>query len=171
MGLRRTTVATKLHHQSSVRCERLSDISLLDRFAKIFTGSSNSSGRKVDDRKPLQTRSFLKKMEGGLNLLRVRIQLLFGHDTGLPNLTHHSTLVPDSLDDVTGAGLTFCTNKCSAFRYATESLAEISCPTDKGYFESVFIDVVFFVCRSEHFGFIDVVDANCLQDLYAEGDA
>ncbi len=52
-----------------------------------------------------------------------------------------------------------------AFGDAAEGFSEIARAADEGHVEGVLVDVVGFVGGGEDFGFVDVVDAEFLQDL------
>ena len=104
-------------------------------------------------------------MERGLDLFCIRVKLLLVHDARLPDLCHDGTLVAYGLDDVACSGFSLCANERGAFGDPAESLAEVSCAADKGYFESVFIDVVLLVRGRKNLGFIDIIYAYGLEDL------
>jgi hypothetical protein len=52
-----------------------------------------------------------------------------------------------------------------ALAYAPQGFAQIATAADKGNFEIVLLNVVAVVCRRQHLGLVDVVDANRLKDL------
>ena len=69
------------------------------------------------------------------------------------------------LDDVAGAGLAFCPDHGRALVDASQRLAEIPAAANERHLESMLVDVVHLVGRREHLGFVDVVDAECLEHL------
>ena len=79
----------------------------------------------------------------------------------LDDLAH----VLHGVDDVAGAGFALGADHGRAFGDAAESFAEVARAADEGGGEGVLIDVVSFVGGGEHFGLVDEVDAEFLQDL------
>jgi hypothetical protein len=73
--------------------------------------------------------------------------------------------VRDGLDDVARAGLAFGTDHRGTFGNAAESFTQVTAAADEGYFEGGFVDVIDVVGWSEDFGFVDVVDADGLENL------
>ena len=142
-----TTITTQLHHESS-----------------IGRGSDTASS-EIDDRKTLQTGSFLEEVVGCRDLLRIGVKLFIAHNTGLADLTHNCTLMSHRFDNVTSTSLALSANHCCSFGNATESLAEIPSATDIGHFEIVLVDVVLIVCGSEHLGLVNIINSDGLQDL------
>ena len=71
----------------------------------------------------------------------------------------------DGFDDVASASFTFSADHGCAFGNAPKGFPEVTAATDEGYFERRFVDMVLVVSRCEDFGFVDVVDADCLKDL------
>lgn len=104
-------------------------------------------------------------MERGLDVLCIRIEFFFTHDACFANFAHRGALVTNGLDDIASACLTLCPDERGALGDASQRLAQVTGATNKGNFETVLVNVVFFVCRGENFGFIDVVDAYRLEYL------
>ncbi len=71
----------------------------------------------------------------------------------------------DGLDHVAGAGLALGADHGRAFADAAQGLAQVAAAADERDFEVVLDDVVLFVRRGQHFGLVDVVDADGFQDL------
>src|SRR5712692_11817558 len=81
------------------------------------------------------------------------------------HLLHDLTDVLDGMDDVAGPGFALGADHGRAFGDAAQSLAEIARSADERDGEGVLVDVVGFVGWGEDFGFVDVIDAEFLQDL------
>jgi hypothetical protein len=81
------------------------------------------------------------------------------------HLLHDLADVLDGVDDVAGASLTFGADHGRAFGDAAQGFAEIARAANEWDGEGVLVDVVGFVGGREDFGFVDVVDAELLQDL------
>jgi hypothetical protein len=64
--------------------------------------------------------------------------------------------------DVAGSSLSFSSNECSTLGYASQRLAKIFSTTHEGYFERVFVDVVFLVSWGEDLRLVDIVNADGL---------
>ena len=47
----------------------------------------------------------------------------------------------------------------------TECFAEVATTTDERHFKVMFRDMVDFICWSQHFTLINVINPNCLEDL------
>ena len=73
--------------------------------------------------------------------------------------------VADRLDDVAGAGLALCPDHGRPLADATKGLTEVAGPAHEGHGERPLVDVVLLIGGRQHLGFIDVVDAERLQDL------
>ena len=69
------------------------------------------------------------------------------------------------VDNVSSTGFTFGADHGCAFGDAAQSFAEIARAADERNFEGMLIDMVGFVGGGEHFGFVDVLDAEFLQNL------
>lgn len=104
-------------------------------------------------------------MERGLDVLCKRIEFFFVHDACSANFAHHGALVTNGLDDIASACLTLCPDERGALGDAPQCLAQVTGATNKGNFETVLVNVVFFVCGGENFGFVDVVDTYRLKYL------
>ena len=104
-------------------------------------------------------------MEWSLDVLGKRVELFFVHDTGFSDLARDRTLVSDGLNDISGTGLTFCSDKRSTFGYPPKSLSQIPCTAYKWYFERVFVHVVLFIRGGQDLRFINIIDTNLLEDL------
>ncbi len=81
------------------------------------------------------------------------------------HLLHNLPDMLDGVDNVPGAGLAFGADHGCAFGDAAQSFAQIARAADEGDVEGVLVDVMGFVGRREHFGFVDVIDAKFLQNL------
>ncbi len=81
------------------------------------------------------------------------------------HLLHDLADVLDGVDDVSGAGFALGADHGRAFGDAAESFAQVARSADEGDGEGVLIDVVGLVGGGEHFGLVDVVDAEFLQNL------
>ena len=69
------------------------------------------------------------------------------------------------MDDVAGAGFALGADHGCAFGDAAEGFAQVARAADEGRLEGVLVDVVGLVGGGEHFGLVDEVDAELLQDL------
>ena len=78
---------------------------------------------------------------------------------------HDLAHVLDGVDHVAGAGLALGADHGCTFGDAAESFTQVACAADEGRLEGVLVDVVGLVGRGEHFGLVDEVDAELLQDL------
>ena len=107
-------------------------------------------------------------MERRLDVLRIRVKLLFAHDTGLANLAHDRPLVANGFDDIAGTGLTLRADNGGTFRDAAQSFAEVACTANKRNLERMLVYVVLVVSRGQDLRFIDIVNADGLQDLFPE---
>lgn len=72
--------------------------------------------------------------------------------------------MPDGLDDISRARLSFRADHGSTFVDAPQRLTEISGATDERNLEWSFIDVRKRICGREDFGLIDEVDLKFLED-------
>ena len=73
--------------------------------------------------------------------------------------------MPHCLDHVAGAGLALRPDHRGPFGDAAERFAEVPRPADEGHGERPFVDVELLVGGREDLRFVDVVDAEGLQDL------
>src|ERR1035437_9623275 len=101
----------------------------------------------------------------GLMLFGFGVKFFFAEDGENFHLLDDLADVLDGVDYVAGAGFAFGADHAGAFRNAAESFAQIAGAADEGDLESVLVDVVSFVGGGEHFGFVDVVDAEFLENL------
>ncbi len=69
------------------------------------------------------------------------------------------------MNDIAGAGFALGANHGRAFGDATQSFAQVARAADERRLEGVLVHVVLFVGGRQNFGFVDVVDADLLQDL------
>lgn len=104
-------------------------------------------------------------MERRLDLLGECIEFLVIHGTSFPDIAHNGTFVTDGLNDVARAGLALRSDESRSFRYTTQCLTEVPGAADEWHLEVVLVDVMLLVRWSQHLGFVDVVDADGLQDL------
>ena len=81
------------------------------------------------------------------------------------HLLHNLANVLDGVDYVAGAGFALGADHGGAFGDAAQGFAQVAGAADEGDFEGVLVDVVGFVGGSEDFGFVDVVDAEFLENL------
>jgi len=102
---------------------------------------------------------------GSAVLFGFGVEFFFAEDGEDFHLLHDLADVLDGVDYVAGAGLTLGADHGCTFGNAAQGFAEIARPADEWDFEGVLVDVVGFVGGSEHFGFVNVVDAEFLQDL------
>lgn len=109
-----------------------------------------------------QARRLLEQVERCLDLLGVRVQFVLRHHARPADLASDGTLMAHCLHDVTGARLSLGADESRAFRYASQSLAEVARTANEGHLERVLVDVVFFVRGRQHFRLVDVVDPNAL---------
>ena len=72
------------------------------------------------------------------------------------------------LDDITRACLTLGADERGALGDTAESFAEVPRTADKRDLTCVFVDVVLLICGCEDLGLVDVVDSDCLKDLFFE---
>ena len=93
------------------------------------------------------------------------VEFFFAEDGEDAHLLHDLADVLDGVDYVAGAGFALGADHGGAFGDAAQSFSEIARAADEWNFEGVLIDVVSFVGGSEDFGFVDVVDAEFLQEF------
>ena len=87
------------------------------------------------------------------------------HALQLANARVDRARVAHRLDHVPGARLALRADHGRAFRNAARGLAEVAAAADERDLERVLVDVVLLIRGREHFGLVDVVDAEGLQDL------
>ena len=83
----------------------------------------------------------------------------------LADVAEDRTQVANRLDDVAGARLALRANHARTLGDAPQRLAEVGGAAHERHGERPLVDVVRFVGRRQHFGLVDVVDAERLQDL------
>src|SRR5207249_4171836 len=76
-----------------------------------------------------------------------------------------SSKMTHGFDDISGARFTLRANHCRAFADAPKRLAEIARSAHHRDLELMFVDVMLFVGRRQHFAFVDEVDSEGLQNL------
>jgi len=73
--------------------------------------------------------------------------------------------VAASLDAVAWPRLSLGPDHGGALGDPAERLTQVAAAADEGHLEAVLVDVVLLVGRRQHLGFVDVVDAERLEDL------
>jgi hypothetical protein len=96
---------------------------------------------------------------------RPREKLVVAHVGQASDAGLHRPHVAHCLDDVPGAGLALRADHGRALADAAQRLAEVGGAAHEGHREPPFVDVVGVVGWRQHFGFIDVVDAERLENL------
>lgn len=129
------------------------------------TRGSNPSSSEADHRQALQSCGLLEQMERSLDLLGVKVEFLLVHDTCAAYLTHDGARMADGLNHVARAGLTLGADERCTFGNAAQGLAEVTRTTHERYLEPMLVDVMLVICWSEHLRFVDVINANSLQNL------
>ena len=81
------------------------------------------------------------------------------------DITQHRAGMAHSFDHVTGAGLALGADHGRAFTHPAQGLAQVAAAAYEGHLEGVLVNVVGFIGRGEHLGFVDVIDADGLQNL------
>mmetsp|Transcript_10566 Transcript_10566/g.18512 ORF Transcript_10566/g.18512 Transcript_10566/m.18512 type:complete len:202 (-) Transcript_10566:44-649(-) len=71
----------------------------------------------------------------------------------------------NSFNYIACSSFSFSANHGCSFAYSSQGLPKIATTTDKRNLELVFVDVMGFICRSENFAFIDIIDAERFQYL------
>src|SRR6267378_4859527 len=71
----------------------------------------------------------------------------------------------DRVDHIAGTGFALGADHARALGDAPESFAQVASAADKGNIKSVLIDVMSFIGGREHFGFVNVVHAQFLENL------
>jgi len=141
------TVASELHHQGSI------------------SRGSNTTGSKVDNGKTAQLGSLLEQVVRGLDLLGVGEELVVIHQLSLADLRLDGAHVTDSLNNVTGTGLTLGADHGSTLVDATKSLTEVLAAADEGDLVVVLVDVVGIVSGGQDLGLVNVINSEGLDDL------
>ena len=97
-------------------------------------------------------------------LLGSLVHLIVAQGDKFANLLVHGAHVTHGLDDIARARLALGTNHGRALRDTAQRLAQVLRTAHERHVELVLVDVVHVVGGAEHFGFVDVVDFNGLQD-------
>ena len=97
-------------------------------------------------------------------LLGSLVHLIVAQGDKFANLLVHGAHVTHGLDDIASARLALGTNHGRALRNAAQRFAEVLRTAHERHVELVLVDVVHVVGGAEHFGFIDVIDFNGLQN-------
>lgn len=105
-------------------------------------------------------------MEGRLDVFREAVQLFVVHRPDTADVRHDRSLMTDGFDDISCACFALGANEGRAFRDASQRFAKVFRAADERDLERVLVYVMFLVRRRQHFGFIDIVDADGLEDLY-----
>ncbi len=104
------------------------------------------------------------EFERGLQILGGVHKFFFAEHGELLHLFNDGADVANGFDDVARARFAFSADHGRAFGDAAQGFAQIARPANEGHFEIVLIDVVLFVGGSEHFAFVDVIDAEHFQN-------
>ena len=99
------------------------------------------------------------------DLLGIGHQFFFGHVLELADFAQHGAGMAHSLHHVAGAGLALGADHRRAFADAAQRLAQVAASAHERDLEIVLEDVMFLIRRGQHFGFVDVIDAERFQDL------
>ena len=100
-----------------------------------------------------------------LVVLRGCEQLFFAHHRELTHFFNDLPHVLDSMDDIARAGFALGADHGRAFGDAPQGLAQIAGTADERRLEGVLVHVVLFVGGRQDLGFVDVINADFLQDL------
>lgn len=146
-------IAAQLHHQRRIsRCRNATrgevdngETTLFGGLAQELIGSTQLAGIRAQ--LGLRVRRAEKDASCASNLLIDRAHML------------------NRLNNVARAGLTLGADHGSTLGNAAQGLTEVTATADERNFEIVLLDVVFVIGRSQHFGFVDVVNAEGLEDL------
>ncbi len=128
-------------------------------------GGGDASGAEVGNGELAGFRNHFDQFVGRAVFFGFGVELFFAEDGEDAHFLDDLADVFDGVNYVAGAGLTFGADHGGAFGDAAQGFSEIARAADEWNFEGVFVDVVSFVGGSEDFGFVDVVDAEFLQDL------
>ena len=101
----------------------------------------------------------------GAVLFGLRIEFFFPQHGEDLHLLHDLADVLDGVDDVARARLALGADHGRAFGDAPQRFSQIARAADERHGERVLIDVMRFVGGRQHFGLVDVVDAEFLQNL------
>ena len=125
------TIASELHHQGSIG------------------RGGNTTSSKVDNGKTSQLGGLLEQVVRSLDLLGIGEELVVIHQLSPADLGLDGTAVTDSLDNVTGTGLTLGADHGSTLVDATKSLTEVLATADEGDLVVVLVDVVGVIGRGQ----------------------
>ena len=106
----------------------------------------------------------LGQIVGHGQLLGGLVDLVVAQADEFANLLVHGAHVAHGLNHVAGAGLALGTNHGSTLGDAAQCLAQVLRAAHERHVELVLVDVVHVVGRGKHFGFVDVVDFDGLQN-------
>eukprot|EP00754_Rhynchopus_humris_P036382 Rhum_TRINITY_DN18518_c0_g1::Rhum_TRINITY_DN18518_c0_g1_i1::g.167694::m.167694 len=107
----------------------------------------------------------LHQLDGRLDVLGVREQLVVVHRGHTAALTLDRAAVAHSLDDVAGAGLALHADHLGTLGDAAQGLTQVAGTAHERHLEGVLVDVVLLVRHRQHLGLVNVVHAQLLQDL------
>mmetsp|Transcript_10567 Transcript_10567/g.18517 ORF Transcript_10567/g.18517 Transcript_10567/m.18517 type:complete len:202 (-) Transcript_10567:44-649(-) len=71
----------------------------------------------------------------------------------------------NSFNYIACSSFSFGSNHSCSFANSSQGLSEITTTADKRNFKLVFVDVIDFICRSENFAFIDIINAKSFEYL------
>ena len=106
----------------------------------------------------------LDEFERRLQILGGVEEFIFAEHGELLHFFDDGADVANGFDDVAGAGFALGANHGRAFGDAAQGFAQVTRAANERDFEIVLVDVVLFVGGSQHFAFIDVVDAESFQN-------
>mmetsp|Transcript_2980 Transcript_2980/g.6762 ORF Transcript_2980/g.6762 Transcript_2980/m.6762 type:complete len:274 (+) Transcript_2980:275-1096(+) len=141
------TVDTKLHAQSSI------------------CGGGDPASCEIHNRQSAELLDFLHQIYRSIYVLGKCEYFSVVEVHELLNLPLHSSNVFNSSQHISCSSFAFGTNHRSAFRNSSQSLPQIAAAADKRNLEWILVDVVFFVCNRQHFGFVNVIDFDCFKNL------
>ena len=128
-------------------------------------GSRNSSGGEIRDGKLPCFGDDADQFVGCAVFFGLGVEFFFAEHGENFHLLHDLANVLDGVNYVAGAGFALGADHGGAFGDAAQGFAEVARAADEWDLEGVFVDVVGFVGGGEDFGFVDVVDAEFLQNL------
>ncbi|GAO50133.1 hypothetical protein G7K_4268-t1 [Saitoella complicata NRRL Y-17804] len=146
-GSNEDTVTAELHHHGSI------------------SGGSDTTSSEVDNRQSLEASSLLEKVVWDLQVLGEDEELIVRGGGSLADVGGDLAHVTDSLDNVTGTGLTLGSDHSSTLGDATESLTQVTGTTDERNLVVKLVDVVDVVGHGQDLGLVDEVDADGLKNL------
>lgn len=146
------TITSQLHHKRSIRWR------------------SDSSSGEIHNGQTAKLGSLLQQLIRGRDILSQDTQLGIRHVAGMGDLSIEGSHVADGFNHVAGAGLALCADHGGAFADTAEGFAEVAAAADEGALEGVLFNVVGVVRGGEDFGLVNVIYANCLEDLFVFGN-